>query len=209
MIAVYKITSKLSDELLYVGSSIKYKHRVYNHLYYLRIGTHKNNRLQMHFNTMGESDLCFSVIEEIKIPEILLSKEQFYLDTMNPMYNECPIAGNKTDWKASQETCDRIRSGQPKKKAKHRFGQAEKSIRMKGKKYSLGYKHTEDARKKISENNAGKRPINQLDINGVFIKEWECGKHASIALNINHNTIYRCAKGHLKKAGNFKWEYKI
>lgn len=88
---------------------------------------------------------------------------------------------------------------------------------------SLGYKPTEESRKKMSEAqkgkkhseehiqkraNACKKPIIQYSLDNVFIKEWMSIKDAGINLGIHEYSIGQCCKGKRKTAGGFKWKYK-
>lgn len=79
-------------------------------------------------------------------------------------------------------------------------------------------RRTEESKKKQSESTKGKRNKNcwksciQYDLNGKFIKRWNCAKDASEELGINYSTLLACLQGRLKntitKNGErFKWEY--
>lgn len=55
-----------------------------------------------------------------------------------------------------------------------------------------------------------KNTIYQIDLTTKeIIKEWEKPSIAAKELNINPAEITRVAKGELKQAGNFGWEYKF
>ena len=91
-----------------------------------------------------------------------------------------------------------------------------------GGKGCLGYKHTEEAKKRISIANSkpkskewilnaakGKyKPINQYDLLGKFIKTWESTTTAAIALgNINKKkNINSCLKNKRNSAYGYKWK---
>lgn len=57
--------------------------------------------------------------------------------------------------------------------------------------------------------NAASVKINQYDLDGNFIKEWESSAFAGKKLGIHENNISRCCKKfkYRKTAGGFKWEY--
>lgn len=61
---------------------------------------------------------------------------------------------------------------------------------------------TEEQKLKLS------KPINQYDLNDIFIKSWDSVKTASKELNICASNICRCCKGKSKTAGGYKWRYK-
>ena len=49
--------------------------------------------------------------------------------------------------------------------------------------------------------------VKQYDLQGTFIKEWDCIAEVERQLNIANQSISACCKGKLKKAGGYKWEY--
>lgn len=74
-------------------------------------------------------------------------------------------------------------------------------------KNNLFEKQREMAKKKLSEH-ATAREVNQIDLNGNFIKKWGCIKEAGIFFGRERPTaIVSCCKGRLNTAYGFKWEY--
>ena len=71
---------------------------------------------------------------------------------------------------------------------------------------SKGRKHSDLAKKKISDSKA-KKPITQYDLNGIFIKNWESSCQIERELGFNQGNVSRCSKGEYSKAYGFKWEY--
>lgn len=207
MIVIYKITSIKNPKKFYIGSAVNYKNRVDRHLYSLKTKCHKNKILQNHYDKYGVEDLQFSIIEIVESTDELLKREQFYIDLLSPTINICKIAGNSFGVKRSDEFKAKISLS--KKGKKHRPEcSAEKSIRQMGKKSALGYIHTEEARLKISENNAKKRAVIQLDENDLFIKEWESMLQAANYFKIKYQGISMCCRGLIKKTAGYKWKYK-
>jgi len=49
--------------------------------------------------------------------------------------------------------------------------------------------------------------VQQLDLKGNFIKEWDYANQAIKALKLNSSAITDCLKGRQKTAGGFIWEY--
>lgn len=118
---------------IYIGSAINMKERWYDHKEYLRKGIHDNSHLQNAWNKYNEDNFEFSEIEFVEKEE-LISKEQFYIDFLNPEYNICRVAGNQLGFKHSEET---------KKKL---------SISRSGEKNPFyGKNHSEETKKKISK----------------------------------------------------------
>ncbi len=89
MIGIYCITCVETSEF-YIGSSNNISSRKAGHLYRLRLGNHPNPILQNKYNKYKE--FKFNVIEECT-EDLLIEKEQFYIDTLKPSLNCNLIAG--------------------------------------------------------------------------------------------------------------------
>lgn len=50
--------------------------------------------------------------------------------------------------------------------------------------------------------------VYQYNLNGEFIQEWKNGHRASVALGIQHTTIYEAIHGKLISAGGYYWSKK-
>lgn len=139
VVCIYQIKSRKTGAL-YIGSTIDYKKRVYCHLYYLKTKKHQNQRLQNHVNKYGKEDLVFSILEiVVGLKELLLKREQFYLDAFSPSFNILKIAGSPLGTKHTEET-----------KAKLRAMKIGVSV-------NLGNRHTEETKKKIGAANGGRK----------------------------------------------------
>ena len=55
--------------------------------------------------------------------------------------------------------------------------------------------------------NPRSKKINQYDLNGNFIRQWDYVKQAADELHIDVFGIYKCANGQQKTAGGFIWKY--
>ncbi|MCK5613827.1 GIY-YIG nuclease family protein, partial [Candidatus Pacearchaeota archaeon] len=127
---IYLIKSKQNGKE-YVGSAVNIAKRQYEHLRTLRNGNHKNILLQNHFNKHGEV-LEFSTLEFCETSR-LIEREQYYIDSMNPIFNIARIAGSNLGRVASKETLEKMRIAR------------------------TGIKLTEEHKKKISKANTGKK----------------------------------------------------
>ena len=72
-----------------------------------------------------------------------------------------------------------------------------------------GKHHTEKSKRKMRENSTVKKPVIQLSLDGMVIKQFESTIEAERELGINHSNISRCCdnKPHYNTAGGFKWKY--
>jgi group I intron endonuclease len=100
---IYKIASKLKPERIYIGSAVNIFARWNQHLHYLRKGYHQNIKLQRHFNKYGELDLQFSILLGCE-KEDLIKIEQYFIDSYNPYFNLCRIAGSQLGTKRTDES---------------------------------------------------------------------------------------------------------
>ena len=56
-------------------------------------------------------------------------------------------------------------------------------------------------------NNPSARAVQQFDLDGNFIKEYECATYASKTLNVDLSSLIKCCRGKIKSCGGFKWKY--
>jgi group I intron endonuclease len=135
---VYKITHQDSGDC-YVGSSLRLRSRIRGHRKGLRVNKHENQHLQNAWNKYGSDAFTYSVLEYVPTGAVI-PREQFWMDTLHPVYNIAKIAGSNAGNKlgpmsqsqkdkigaanrgkvASQETRDflsSIRKGVPKSQA--------------------------------------------------------------------------------------------
>ena len=137
---IYKIQSKIKPNRIYIGSTADISQRWNQHICHLRTNTHANKKLQNHFNKYSESDLIFSIIEPC-LPEYLIIREQYYLNTLNPWFNCRLIAESNKGMIPSEET--RIKMGKAHK----------------GKRSPMeGKKHSTETREKMRKSALNREP---------------------------------------------------
>lgn len=99
---------------------------------------------------------------------------------------------------------------------KRKISEAHKEYykRVNGEVYWKGKHHTQEAKEKIRQSHLGKqnkklyKKIIQKDIDGKIIKEYESIIQAKDELGIKYSgNIVSCAKGRLKQAYGYVWEY--
>jgi group I intron endonuclease len=131
---IYKITNLINNKF-YIGSAVSLLSRYHTHKNSFVKNKHKNQHLQNSINKYGIDNFKFEVIELCNKKELLI-KEQYYIDTLNPDYNICLIAGNSLGVKRSEEYKENQR------------------------KIQTGLKHiphSEETKRKISESNKGRK----------------------------------------------------
>lgn len=135
---IYKISTNVNSKI-YIGSSVRFNTRVSQHRHHLLKGTHHSRKLQNHVKKYGIESLKFEVIETCDQCD-LLKREQFYIDTLNPFFNIVKIAGSQLGAKRTE--------------AQKKYMVAQRKLKSP---YKTGWKHTDEAKKKMSE--AGKDKI--------------------------------------------------
>lgn len=141
---VYKISNVITKDF-YLGSSIDINRRKIEHFTELRTRIHCNKHLQNSFNKHGEENFTFEILEECE-REILIEREQYYIDTLKPTYNTCLVAGNTLGVKHSEQTKNKISiSHKGLKKGKKLTEEHKRKISVSSSKR----KHTEETKNKI------------------------------------------------------------
>lgn len=225
---IYKIVNSVNNKF-YIGSASStggFRKRWNEHKSALRNNRHPNKYLQQSWNKYGEEAFVFEIIE-IVTNDTILEREQHYIDTLEPHYNLCKIAGNTKGRKLSDKQkkllseLAKLRVGDKNAFFGKKHSEDTKkasSLRMSGKYLGdksplYGKNVSPETKKLMSEAKKGKTsklkiPIKQLDLNGNIIKIWNSISDASTALKINGCwNIVSCLKGRIKTAYGFKWEY--
>lgn len=76
---VYRIWN-IKTNMFYIGSALNYKNRWKNHRNSLISGTHRNIHLQNAWNKYGENSFRFEVLEFYCNKEVMLNREQRFID---------------------------------------------------------------------------------------------------------------------------------
>jgi group I intron endonuclease len=100
---IYKIVNLVTEQI-YVGSAsksidVRWKY----HINDLNGNKHHSARLQNSWNKYGSENFKFEVLE-VCSKEICIEREQFYIDLLKPFFNICPVAGNCTGRKFSEDS---------------------------------------------------------------------------------------------------------
>lgn len=101
-IGIYKIQSNIEPEKFYIGSSSNLLHRKRQHLSMLKNNNHFAIYLQNYVNKNGIDSITFHIIEECNINDII-TREQFYLDNLKPIFNSRLIAESNRGHKFSDK----------------------------------------------------------------------------------------------------------
>lgn len=86
---IYKITNIVNDNF-YIGSTNNFKRRMFQHKSQLKNNKHSNKKLQNSYNKYGLDNFKFEIVEEC---EDRFIREQFFIDTLTPVFNIIKTAG--------------------------------------------------------------------------------------------------------------------
>jgi hypothetical protein len=168
---IYRIIN-ITTGNFYIGSTNNYRKRKDNHLYLLRRNKHHSPYLQNSFNKHKEECFLLELIEECN-EDLLLIREQYYIDTLNPKYNVAKIAGRTVGVPCSENK-------------KKKIGLANK-----------GKIKTPEMISKLKKSWNGKyngaKKIYMYDSNFNFIKSWNSGADASREYGICLTSMSRLA----------------
>lgn len=125
---IYEIVN-LANGKRYVGSSILVRKRWACHRRELRSGKHHSRHLQNAWLKHGEDSFSFRMLEAVPEKEMLIKREQHYIDALRPEYNCSPTAGSCLGhkWTADQRSrlSDSLRKNPSFKGKKHSAGTIE------------------------------------------------------------------------------------
>ena len=139
---IYEVKNIINNKC-YIGSSKNINNRFYIHKLDLKNNKHHSTYLQNAYNKYGLKVFEFNIIEECDM-DVLIKKEQFYLDNRNPKYNIAKFAGKpmKNCYREKNPFYGKTHSDEFKKLL---------ILRNKGNKYHLGYNHSLETKNKISK----------------------------------------------------------
>lgn len=107
---IYKITN-LTNGNIYVGSAASksgFKGRWGCHICGLNKNKHHARHLQSAWNKYGSTNFRFEIIELVEDLNNIIEREQFYIDSLKPIYNTCQIAGSSLGVKCNEEVRRKI-----------------------------------------------------------------------------------------------------
>ena len=204
---IYQIRNLVNGKI-YVGSSVNLETRKTRHYWELENNRHNNQHLQRAYNKYGLDKFVFEVLEYVE-RDVLLEREQYYIDTLNTVnegYNIYPVAIHTDNyvWTPAQKQ-NRCGVNNPmygkhlSEEHKKRISEAEKGRIP----WNKGRKMTESERLQVREYNGNSKKVQCVETKVIFLSAREAGRQYHIA----PSHISDCARGERKTAGGYHWEY--
>jgi group I intron endonuclease len=133
---VYQITNQVNGKR-YIGSAVNLRKRKSQHFRFLKNGNHPNIHLRRSSEIHGVEFFTFKEIVSCDSKNII-HWEQIAIDALKPEYNICPVAGNTSGRKFSEETKKKISNSHKGRKHPYRSESWRQNISesLKGKKKS-------------------------------------------------------------------------
>ena len=219
----------------YIGSSIDVYKRKNRHFSELRNNKHKNSKLQNSFNKHGVENFKFYVLEFISEKELLIEREQYYINKEKPKYNINLIANSSLGVKRSEETKEKIRQanlglkhpewrnilksesqgGENHWTNKKQFTEESKKKMSESQKklYENGYEHPRKGVKEDIETIELKKiraskAILQFTLDGELVQEFSSAKEAYEKFGFHPVYIGQCCNNKRKKYKGYEWRFK-
>lgn len=190
------------DSRIYIGSSIRVRRRIMEHMAQLRRGKHTNGKLQNFVNKYGIENLYANQISCYD-PTKLLELEQHYIDFLNPEFNIAKVAGSPmAGMKHSLESRQKMSLSGKGRKLPPRTKEHTERVLM----ARAGFKHTEETKKHVSSTMAGgKGPSARLVLNGQNGVFFDCAIDAAESIGMNVSTLRNKLNG--QKPNNTRFLY--
>lgn len=210
MHCIYAIENRANGKM-YIGSTIKKDVRWRAHKSDLRRGKHHSIALQRAWDKYGEENFNFYVLEEVEDSSMIIEREQEYLDTLNPDYNICKVAGNCMGRKFSKESRQKMsRSHQGKKLSLETRRKMSKAKTGSGNSF-YGNTHSEYTKRKISKSLMGNVPSNRKRVVRTCIKTGESKEYDAIGFveedGFYRGSVRRCCNGKASSYKGYIWRF--
>lgn len=188
---LYRHIRSDKNEPFYIGvGKVGNNHKKSNkkEIYYKRAFS-KKGRNNFWNSIINKTDYLVEIILESNFRDFIIQKEIEFIKLYGRKDLNTGTLCNLTDGGDGNFGC--VHTQESKNKV---------SIKMKG------YKHTMKTKKVISVSKY--KPIFQYDLDGNFIKEWECATVAGKILKIAPQNISKCCNGSIKTAYKYIWKFK-
>ena len=193
MYKIYSLSDPISNEIKYIGlTKMSLKDRLRKHIDSSRIAKDGCNRERWVKSLLLEDKKPdIETIEELDTYDF--SIEKYWIQQMRSWGFDLT---NVTD-KEKADMCFKTMKGRI----------VSRETRLKMSIAFTGRRHTEESKRKMSENSG--RRIRQYDLDGNFIKEYRSITEAKKSLGVRSYSISHVLSGRSKTAHKFIWKYLV
>lgn len=201
----------------YIGQSVDIYSRFSKHKSSLNNGIHDNDYLQKSWTKYGEDNFKFYIIECCEKDQ-LDDKENYYIDLYETMNRDlgynlksggqahnfvCNEVRNKISNAIKQSYNDNLKQIR-RQDALSQWSNPEVKAKILGENNGMyGKKHTEDAKRKMSEARKNHTPVYCVELDKKFIDASTAAKE----LNCNSSYILKACRGTVKAAYGYHWQF--
>lgn len=180
---IYKL---ILDDKIYIGSAINLYNRINLHKFQLLKNKHHNVLVQRKFNKIRQ--LNFEILEFCN-KELLIKREQYHLDILNPELNLDRIANSRLGSKLSKQSIEKRKNTIRNKGGFKHSNEAKIKIGL----AQLGVKRNEEIKLKTTGSNNPNSLFTNEDIKNILelISTGIKIKDVATMYNCNRNTIAR------------------
>lgn len=169
------------------------------------IAYYKSNNSKYGYN-IDNGGNCFGTHSK----ETLKKMSEAQKGQKNHMYGKkgklCPIYGRKTSLETKNKLSEIAKKRIGNKNPMYGKKQSEET-KQKIREKALGRKRDEKTKEKISKNSKIKKKVNQYNLDGNFIKQYESLKQAEKETGILSQNIGEVCRGQQKYAKGYLWRY--
>lgn len=204
---IYMITC---NNYCYIGSAKVFSKRKFEHLWNLRNNRHTNPILQNLFNKYGANSLTFSIKEVCK-PEVLIEREQYWIDNIPDNINKINIAMVAGSTLGVKPTIENIEKRRASMIGKNKGIPRTKEVREKISKKLKGREISKEWKDKISKTMMGRKSNGRRPLKIAIKYNKKLYTYQEFADLIGLSLEYVRSTGSHKKSGrhiSFEKKYK-
>lgn len=200
---IYKITNSINQKP-YVGKTVSSIQERWRDHVYEAFTKHSSYLIHQAMRKYGIENFKIEELEQCP-NDILSEREQYWIKTINSHFKEgygynMTLGGDGALVYSDKDILELWNQGLKSCQIAERLGANKCTISKRLKELKPG-----EARKRHA--NANKKSVLQYDLNGNFIKKWDCANYAEKELQISAGSISRCCKKERTMASNSLWKY--
>lgn len=194
----------------YVGSSIRLRRRVLHHFARMRCGEHENASVQAAFTKYGSLE---AKVLEYCDKDVLLAREQHWIDTLHPNLNGCKFAGAPMrDAGVAAKLSAALRGRSVSEEWRRRISATKSGVTLSDEQKrriseaTKGIPKSQAMRAKLAATKC--RPVESIDaFTGQVVRRYGSAKAAALELALARSSISQVCNGQRRICGGFVWRF--